>query len=88
MTSTNNTFVKAKQYLEDNAIIYNINVLSSICSLLDSEKNKNTLYNELIITHNHADVNLILSTLSVIKNNKTFTNIYINAIRQTSNLNY
>ena len=80
MSSINNTFVLAKQYLDNNAIEYNINVLSAVCSLLDSEKNKNTMYNELITTHNHIDVNTILSTLSIIKNNKPFTNIYTTAI--------
>lgn len=87
MTSTNSTFILAKQYLDSNAIIYNINVLSAVCSLLNSEKNKNILYNELIAIHNHNDVNTILSTLSIIKNNKPFTNIYVAAIKHSYSTN-
>ena len=81
MTTTNQTYVLAKAYLCDRHIIYNVNVLSSVCQLLTSEKNRNIIYNDLIAIHNHADTNLILSTLSIIKNNKPYTNIYVLAIR-------
>lgn len=81
MTTNNQIYVLAHGYLCDQHIPYNVNVLSSVCQLLTSEKNKNIMYSELITIHNHIDVNLILSSLSIIKNNKPYTNIYVTSVK-------
>ena len=70
MTTNDQIYVLAKKYICDQHIAYNVNVLSSVCQLLHSEKNRNIIYNELITIHDQINTNLILSTLSIIKNDK------------------
>jgi hypothetical protein len=86
MTSINDTFVKAKKYLNDNKITCDINILSAVCNLASSTQSKTEMYNMLISTHPHTIVNQILSTVSIIQKNKPYNNIYTDAYKSATSV--